>query len=142
VNDFERSLARLQPDRTGLNSDAVIFDAGFAAGRRGQRLWMTISAALAIAVIGLGAWGMTERTQRRALADVVRAPAPPIGSPSVDQSIEAPSSSPDGYLRLRRRAEQDPNGWLASWQPEEAPGPPGSEPIILRAWQRDGPIDP
>lgn len=142
MNDFERSLVRLPPDAAGLDADRMLFVAGLAVGRRGRNSLAILAGMMTLCCIGLGVWGWSERAERRRLIAQVREQSPAQYAPASGQSVEPSSAvSTEGYMRLRRRAEQDPNGWLASWQPAEMPGPPEPEPVILRAWQRDGPID-
>jgi hypothetical protein len=144
LSAVERRLAGWQPESGGLHTDALLFAAGHAAGRRGRGplLWPALCAVLAVQAAGLGVWGLSERAGRLALAGRLPERPPDRGTPpptAVAALPESPSApSPDDYLHLRRRAEQDPNLWLASAQPAgpPAPGPP-PPPVIFRAGQRD-----
>ena len=92
---------------------------------------------------GLGVWGLTERSERLALAGRLLAanPAPASALDNIPAPTEAPS--PDGYFNLRRRLEQDPNRGFAS--PELEPplplGPPPPQPALLTSGQRDSLFD-
>jgi hypothetical protein len=148
LSDFERHLAGWQPASDGLSADAMLFAAGQAAGRRGrsQLLWPMLCALLTAQAAGLGAWGLSERTERQALASRLSERAPTnSASPAPvvvvrESSFEPPSGA---YLSTRRQMEQDPNGWLASRQPAalQALGPSPPSPAILTPRQRDGLLD-
>jgi hypothetical protein len=150
LSAVERRLAGWQPASASLDADAMLFAAGRALGRRGpgSLLWPALCALLAIQVAGLGAWGLSERAERLALAGTLpeRAPAPgvppSIGVAALPESYYTPS--PEDYFHLRRRAEQDPGYGLASWQPAAPPAPEQAspEPAIFRAGQRPGLLDP
>src|SRR5437870_46944 len=81
--------------------------AGRAAGRRGRLLWPALCTLLAAQAAGLWAWGLSERTERVALAGLLheRAPAPNIPPAPAVAEFPAPrySPSPDDYFHLRRR---------------------------------------
>jgi hypothetical protein len=136
MNDFERSLARLQPDAAGLNADAMLFAAGYAVGRR--RLWwsLVLSGLLGVLSIGLAVWALAEGSKRPSVAP----PRPEVVVPS-PAGTPSPEPSPDGYLHLRRLAEQDPNHWLAPAPTAGIASPVGPEPMILRSGLRNGVID-
>jgi hypothetical protein len=145
LNDLERRLSGWRPGAEGLAADAMLFAAGLAAGssKRG-RLWETaLCGVLAALAVGLGAWGLTERAERLALAGRVRepAPSPSVSPPNTVVAPQQPSYTPmpEDYFSLRRQLEQDPNAWLALAQPvgPQAPGPPPPAPAILRAGQLD-----
>lgn len=146
LSEFERRLAGWRPAPGEAGTDAVLYAAGFAAGRgRGRWLWPAVCGLLLVQVIGLGAWGLTERAERLALAARLREPVPdsvvPLPPDGAEPSYPPP---PDGYFLLRQRMEQDPNRWLASPPPTgvKADGPPPPQPAILRGGQRDVLIDP
>jgi hypothetical protein len=149
LSDFERRLADWQPASRGLDADAMLFAAGQAAGRRrrSQLLWPAVCALLAVQAAGLGAWALSERAERQALASRLRENAPPPGVPSATAIVVLPQPAytpgPGDYLSLRQLMERDPNSWLAAPQPAEppAPGPPPPEPAVLRAGQWDGWLD-
>jgi hypothetical protein len=140
LSDFERSLSGLQPGAEGLDADAMLFAAGLAAGRggRGRLVWPALCLMLVAVAAGFGAWGLSERSERLALADALkeRAPAPaPIREvPSHPEPSYTPSSS--DYLSLRQMLEQDPDRWPTS-RPSNPQGPPEPEPVIPAAGQRD-----
>jgi hypothetical protein len=143
VNEFERRMARLEPNGAGLNPDTMLFAAGKAAGRRGQRWWAGLTGLLALVAVGVGLWGWSERRERfRVVAGVIERPSVPA-SPALDSSGDSsPAAGPDGYFHLRRQAEQDPNTWLSSWRRDKTDGPVVPQPVILRSGQRDALIDP
>ena len=145
LSDLERRLSGWRPAAEGLNPDAALFAAGLAAGRRGRgRLfWPAVCGLLAVVAAGLGGWALSERAERRALADRLREPAPaPAMPPAADRPVPpapAPEPSPGDYLSTRRRMEEDQTNWLASLYPAERqpPGPPPPGPAVLTPGQRD-----
>ena len=145
LSEVERRLAGWQPASGSLDADAMLFAAGQAAGRRGQRplLWPALCALLAVQAAGVGVWGLSEHAERLALAASLSQRAP-VPSPSAASGLAViPESSyqpsPGDYLSSRRLMEQDPNGWLASLQPAgpQVPGQPPPEPAILTPRQPD-----
>jgi hypothetical protein len=147
LSDVERRLAGWHPGSAGPDADAVLFAAGLAAGRRGRAIWPVSCVLLALLAAGLGVWGLSERAERRALADRFREQAPePSPSPTTAiAELPEPSytPSPDDYFHLRRSLEQDPGRWPATPSPAgtQVPGPPPPEPSIPRAGQRDRLLD-
>jgi hypothetical protein len=144
---FERRLADWRPALAGLDASAMLFAAGQAVGRRGRGrlLWPALCVVLVVLAAVLGAWGLSERAERQALASRLRRPAPAADAPAATAFAAVPESSyrpsPDDYFHLRRRAEQDPNCWLpAQPQPNSMPSPP-QQSTIPRAGQRDGLFD-
>jgi hypothetical protein len=141
MNKLERRLASWQPASVGLDADAVLFAAGRAAGRRGRLYWAASCAVLTMLAVGLGLWGISERAERQVLASRL-APVLDTASSSDGTTLPEPSysPSPNGYLNVRRQAEEDPGRWLASSQFEEPspPGPPPPESAILRSGQLEG----
>jgi hypothetical protein len=136
LNDVERRLAGWRPASGSLDADAMLFAAGQAAGRRGRGrlLWPALCVLLTVQAALLGAWGLSERAERQALASQLRERAPaPDAHPATEVAVTGYAPSPEDYLHLRRRAERDPNGWLASLQPAGPPalGPPSPQPAIL-----------
>jgi hypothetical protein len=144
LNNVEQRLASWLPAAEGLNTDAMLYAAGLAAGRRGRIVWPAVCVVLLAQAIGVGLWGFSERAERRALASRLNERSPsPIHSPETAVAdLPAPPyvPSPNDYLQLRQRAEQDPDGWLAMSIPrgQQAIGPPPPEPAILKGGQRDG----
>jgi hypothetical protein len=149
LSDFEGRLASWQPASSGLDADAMLFAAGHAAGRRGrsQLVWAAFCALIAVQSAGLGAWALSERAGRQALASRVSERPPPSGpSPAIAVAVvPAPSyeASPGDYLSTRRLLEQDPKGWLASVQLAgiQALESPPLHSTILTPRQRDGLFD-
>jgi hypothetical protein len=144
LNNVEQRLAGWLPAADGLNTDAMLYAAGRAAGRRGRAVWPALCLVLLAQTIGLGVWGFSERAERRTLASRLdeRLPVPEHSPETLVADLPAPTyvPSPNDYLQLRQRAEQDPDGWLAMSYPrgQQAIGLPPPEPAILRGGQRDG----
>ena len=118
LNEFERRLSAWRPATEGLESDAMLYQAGLQAGRRsrGRSLWPSLCLALAVACTGLGAWGLSERAEHEALAGQLRAHMVarrdlPFNVVSVPATYVPTSND---YFQLRRQAEQDLGRWLAS----------------------------
>jgi hypothetical protein len=146
LSEVERRLRGWRPDATGLDSDAMVFAAGLAAGRRGWLLGTTLCGVFAVLACGLGAWGLSERAERIALAGRVYERAPTATTLEADAVAMASEGrqplAPDAYFSLRRQAEDDPSPWPAARLPEAPPPPPPSENEILTAGQRDGLLRP
>ena len=144
MNNLEQRLASWLPAAEGLNTDAMLYAAGRAAGQRGRIVWPALCIVLFAQVIGFGMWGLSERAERRALADRLDGLSPTPAHPPETAVAELPAQSyvpsPNDYLQLRKRAEQDPDGWLAMSIPgprgQQPIDPPPPEPSILRGGQR------
>jgi hypothetical protein len=149
LNDFERRLAGWRPTVEGLDAHAMLFAAGHAAGQRGRArlLWPALCVVLAVQVAGLSMWGLSERAERQALASQLRERPPARNTPAETLDTVLPESaytpSPEDYLHLRQRMEQDPSRLLLSFSPtgSQPLEPPPPNPPILRAGQRDGQLD-
>jgi hypothetical protein len=148
LSDVERRLADWRPAAAGLDADAMLFAAGQATGRRGRGrlLWPALCVLLATQAVMLGAWGLSERSERLALASRLHESAPESSAPPATAVAILPKSSytpaPDDYFHLRGRTEQDLNRWLTLAHTDApAPGTPPPEPTIPRAGQRDGVFD-
>jgi hypothetical protein len=144
LSAIERRLAAWQPASEHLDADAMLFAAGRAAAghKRASLFWPVLCALLAVQVVGLGVWGLSERAGRLDLAGRLPERAPAIHEPSSTAVAVLPESSsipsPDGYFNLRRRMEQDPNRWLASLPPQGSqPLEPPPQPDIIRVGQRE-----
>jgi len=94
----ERRLAGWQPAAGNLDTDAMLFAAGRAAGRRGRLLWPALCTLLAAQVAGLGVWGFSERSERVALAGLLhdRVPAPNIPQAPAVAEFPVPRPSRSG----------------------------------------------
>ncbi len=143
LSDVESRLSGWQPAGNGGGADAVLFAAGLTAGRRGRVrfLWPVLCGLLAV---GCGAWALAERAERLALASrVTDNPTSPGPAPAGTLPDSPYAPSPDDYLHLRQRMEQDSAGWPASAPaagqpaPEPPPGPP-----IFSVGQRDRLLEP
>src|SRR5262249_52883449 len=82
LSALEQRLAAWRPSPEGLDADRMLFAAGraSAAGPRARLLWPAAAACLALLSASLGAWLVSERGERLALARQLRqkeaAPAP------------------------------------------------------------------
>ncbi|HEV3440794.1 MAG TPA: hypothetical protein VG122_25800 [Gemmata sp.] len=146
LNDFERRLAGWRPTSGNSNSDAMLFAAGFAAGRGflRRRVWPGICTLLVIQAVGLVVWALSERAGRRILEIQLRESTPfsppEIVSPVLPEPFYEPS--PQDYFHLLRVEEQDPSRWLAPPSPGPLPPePPVEETGILRINQLDHMLD-
>src|SRR5437764_15312701 len=93
LSAVERRLAGWRPGPAGLDADAMLFAAGRAAGRRGRLPALALCGVLAVAAVGLGAWALTERAERLAIAGRLREQPPtPIPATSADGPAESPVS--------------------------------------------------
>jgi hypothetical protein len=120
LSDLERRLSGWRPGVEGLDADAMLYAAGLAAGRRGgSRLVLpAICGVLAMAVVGLAAWGLSEHAERRALDDRLAKLQSVPSAPTARSEPIPPESpytpSPSAYFTLRRQMEQEPNRWMVS----------------------------
>jgi hypothetical protein len=143
LSALERRLAGWRPGAEGLDADAMLFAAGLAAGRRGRGrlLAAALCGLLTALAAGLGAWGLSERAERQILASRLQQAPAPRPSPTTGSGAppETYEPSPADYLSLRRRLEQDPDGWLAAGQTPgpQALGPPPPAPVLPtpRQWK-------
>ena len=144
LSDVASRLSGWRPNANGLDADAVLFAAGFATGRRGQGRFLApaVCALMTILAVGLGVWGLSERAERQSLANRIRERVADPGANSGREFEPVPetayTSSPNDYLHLYRRLEQDPSGSLASLQPAgpRSVGPP-PQPMIVTPRERD-----
>jgi hypothetical protein len=146
LNDFERRLAGWRPTSDNSNSDAMLFAAGFAAGRGFLRRWVwpVTCTLLVIQAAGLVVWALSERAERRTLEIQLHESAPSsppaIVSPVLPEPFYEPS--PQDYFHLLHMVEQDPSRWLAPPPPGPLPPePPVEEAGILRINQLDHMLD-
>ena len=148
LTDPERQLAALRPTARGLDRDRMLFEAGRASARAGDRarVWALSAAASALVVVGLGVALARERSRtlglERALIvaqEAAPAPRPPHATPpEPSQPIEV---APDSYLALSRRALAGLDDLPAA--PSRPPGdlgPPAPERVLspLRGLGADG----
>ena len=148
LRKLEGRLADWQPNREGLDLEAMLFAAGRASARHGKAwlAWPMACTCLALVTVVLGARLAAERSERLALIQELThrstelAPtSSPIGS---DKSIGEPLT-PNSYLVLRQEWDRH-FGALAPRPTGAGEGPKrrNAEPAILRAWQPGGPIEP
>lgn len=144
LSDLERRLRGWRPAPAGQPADAMLFAAGQAAGRRqrSSRLWPGLSALLALVALGLGAWGVSERSERLVLANRLREHLPTQSAPRCSEFAAADESSysapsPYDYFHLRQLAEQDACPWQAPLPAHGAPAAPPPVHPIPRAGQRE-----
>lgn len=134
LTDLERRLTVWQPDREALDADAMLFAAGRAVGRRGARLWPVLTGLLAMVVIALGAWGLSERAERLRLAEQrspLPTPAPTVPTPAVEYVGSA------SLLAVHRALERGQQDWSPPPPATEEPAMPTAPPEVLRLGQRD-----
>jgi hypothetical protein len=142
LTDVERRLAGWQPATGRLDADAMLFAAGRSSARRGRTwlVWPACCLLLALQTAGIAWWGLSERAERVALAQLLREQAVPTNqAPPPDVMADSRyQPSPDDYFHLRQMIEQDPQRLLVSWQ-SDVPPPiaPPPEPAILTPHARD-----
>ena len=127
LSNVEHRLSGWRPKAEGLNADAMLFAAGLASGQRPQsRLWMALVAVLIVQVVGLGAWGISERSERLALSGQLSDRASsPVEIPRAKHDGASRRSyvpAPDDYLHQRKRMEQDPGFYVAAVSAGRIPG--------------------
>lgn len=150
LTDLERRLTGWRPDAAGLTPDAMLFAAGRASARPGpgRFVWPAIAACMTLIAVSLGGWLRVERTERLALAQVLRNPGTSVGGPAATPIAPEPLASPekplpDSYLAVTRLIRQDPDAWLAQERTAAGPaGRPPANPSVLRAWPRSGSVEP
>jgi hypothetical protein len=138
LTPLERHLAKCRPSADGLDTDAMLFEAGRAAapGNVPRFVWPTVACGFAILSLVLAGGLVSERSERQALADRLRQPPliaeMPEPTPAASPSSDLPASS---YLAIRQKLEHDGDAWPARDDAalEEGPDivPPNS---VLRAW--------
>ncbi len=122
LSNVEHRLSAWRPQAEGLNADAMLFAAGRASGHRPpSRLWMALVAVLIMQAVGLGAWGISERSGRLALSSQL---ADRASSPVETRQIEQDGAwrrsyvpAPNDYLHQRKRMEQDAGFYVAAASP-------------------------
>jgi hypothetical protein len=126
----------------------MLYAAGLAEGRRGRSAWAATCGALAAVAFGLGAWGATERGERRNLAARLERPSA-VSTNAIASSPEftgersvSSAPSPKGLFALRKKWENDPDSLLAmSNGPGANGGPPSPQEMrILKADWRNDPL--
>lgn len=153
LNELEQCLSAWQPDRRGLDADAVLFAAGRASVRSGPArfAWPAVTALLTALAVVLGLSLMTERRERQALATRLQErPPAPVVPPSAPSAVPVPEESPatsepppDSLLTSRRALDQGLDAWPS--QAVAHGGPPvhsAPNPPILSLGQRDALLEP
>jgi hypothetical protein len=159
LNALERRLSAWQPNREGLDTDAMLFAAGRASMRPGPArfAWPVLTALLTGVSVVLGLWLANERDERLILAAQLQLhqyapsvnPAPPPSAGSTpgevlaEQTSHSDELSPDSYLASRRALEEGLDAWPS--RIEVRGGPPDPSPIdppILRLGQRNALLEP
>jgi len=127
LSNVEHRLSEWRPKAEGLNAEAMLFAAGRASGQRPpSRLWMALCGVLIVQVVGLGAWGISERSERLALSSQLADRA--LSTVETRQAKQDGSSrrsyvpAPDDYLHQRKRMEQDAGYYVAAASPGRIPG--------------------
>lgn len=154
LSDLERRLSAWQPNREGLDADAVLFAAGRASVRPGPArfAWPALTALLTVLAGFLGLLFMSERNERLALARLLRErpPAPAVAPSAPPFANTAPAESsgpdelaPDSYLASRRALEKGLDAWPSRIVVQSgSPNSPIKEPPVLRLGQRDALLEP
>ena len=144
--DFERRLSGWRPSLDNPKPDAVLFAAGFAAGRGFQARWVwpLIGTLFIVQATGFLIWALSEREERRNLESQLRETAPShpqtIASPDLPDPTYEPS--PQDYFHLLRDLEQDSILWLSPRAPGSLPPePPLEKPGLRRSIQLNGLLD-
>jgi hypothetical protein len=147
LSELERRLSSWKPASEGLNTEAMLFAAGRAAGRTGiaRIVWPVLACVMTVLAIGLGVWLESERTERQMLAQQLRQqsptprPALTAPSPAVIAPINSPATDelpPESFLVAHRALELGLDAWppraVILVDPSMSPNP-----IIIRVGQRD-----
>jgi hypothetical protein len=154
MNELERRLSAWQPNRAGIDADAVLFAAGRASVRSGPArfAWPALTTVLAALAVVLGLCLANERSERLALAHRLRErPPAPAVNPSPRAAIniapaEAPAPdepSPDSYLASRRALEMGLDAWPSRAVARSGPANPSlANAPVLSLGQREALLDP
>jgi hypothetical protein len=138
LNRLERRLADWTPPTPVLSRDRLLFEAGRASARSSSLRVLTLGSA--VLAVALGAWGLREHSQRRALElalaekahalDLARAqPAAPVVT-----VVRLPdlTPAPDSYFALSHRlATLGPDEIRASAVPSHHALPPANPSEVL-----------
>ena len=108
VADIEARLASLRPMPADVDRDALMFEAGRASARRRVRVWQSVSAVAAIAVVVVGFWPMRLASEPAAHyaeagpSDSIDAPFIPLPADRTEhRPIQASSAH---YFRIQKVA--------------------------------------
>jgi hypothetical protein len=148
LSELERRLSAWAPAAGGLDSDAMLFNAGRAAARPGASrfVWPALACVLAGLVALTCGWAWSERAARLHLAEQLRqqaAPPAPVPAPVAPaESAPAAEPTPESLLAARRGLEQG----LEAWPPRpithagSIAGPPSAP--VLQVRHRDVLLEP
>jgi hypothetical protein len=122
LSSLERQLAGWRPDSQGLHTDQMLYAAGVATGKSGQRqaAWAMLCVVLTLVSAISISWGLLERSEKRALAirvqqhDAELSHSATLALAGSASSMYTPTAN--DYFHLRQRAEKNPGEWLASSQ--------------------------
>lgn len=154
LNALERRLSAWQPNREGLDADAVLFAAGRASVKPGPArfAWPALTVLLTGVSVALGLWLVNERDERMILAAQLQEhppaptvnPAPPPAVYTVPaESPDTDEPSPNSYLASRRALEKGLDAWPSRMEVRGGPPDPSpTDPPVLRLGQRDALLEP
>jgi hypothetical protein len=153
LNALERRLSSWQPNKEGLDTDAMLFAAGRASVRPGPArfAWPALTTLLTGSCLVLGLWLVVERNERMVLAAQLQEhppaptanPAPPPAVYTVPaESPEPDDLSPNSYLASRRALEKGLDAWPSRLEVRGGSPDPSAEPPVLRLGQRDALLEP
>jgi hypothetical protein len=149
LSELERRLASRAPASDGLDADAMLFAAGRASvrPRRERFVWAALAAGLAVLCGLLGVQLTAERAKRLSLAKQLSLieqlqqppaprPAPPAPPAEAPPTAEQPPSSHvlTAHPLPRQGFEDWPKPSIIGIDP---PGPPSTEPPVLRVGRPD-----
>jgi hypothetical protein len=143
LNETERQLASWKPAQEGLDSEAMLYQVGYSAGRKSRTRWFwpALSLLLTGQIAALTVWAFSERAERQALVSQLQENAPVKHLPVPPATVEAPESSytpsSEDFLHVTRQAEQNLDRWFAGPQPTTQMLAPPPEPSIFKRGTRD-----
>ena len=121
LSGIEHALGALKPAPARLDRDALLFEAGRAAGRAESRQAGLRLVCAALVFVSLGLSGLAW-TQHRELRDLVALVPSPEVSPPAEVIVGRPD--PSSYLALRHSL--DVPAPVVPTSPPTAPGEPGT----------------
>ncbi|HEY7331074.1 MAG TPA: hypothetical protein VH592_25785 [Gemmataceae bacterium] len=163
LNALERRLSAWQPNREGLDTDAMLFAAGRASMQLGRArfAWPALTMLLTAVSVVLGLWLANERDERLVLAAQLQEsqsvptvnPTPPPDSDTVpteslpgralaEKTPRPDELSPNSYLASRRALEKGLDAWPSRMEVHGGSPDPSTESPVLRLGQRDALLEP